>query len=130
MGLSDSFVDDTPYTGQMPASRLVNMSALEMSDGLVNAALADFTDRTGIPTVIVVDEMEEAIGKTILANDIFLTVIFLGLVALIVFLIVKAVKEKKNKGTDGQNGKNGTGYNGGYDSSRYGDGYRDDGRRW
>ena len=140
MGLPDSFVDDTPYSGSMPTSRLINRSTLEMSDSLVNAALEDFTERTGIPTVIVVDEMEEAIGKTLRTNDIVLTVIFFGLIALIIFMIIKAISEKKKYG-NGQNGQNGQsgnagGYNGyksGYDSynnNGYGDGYRDDGRRW
>lgn len=131
-GLSDSFDDDFVYRGEMPESRLVNYSTLNMSEELVNDALRDFTARTGIPAVIVVDEMEEAIGKKLLAQDIFLVVILIGLVALVIFMIVKAVKEKKkygDKGSDSSNnGNNNSGNN--YNNGNYNSGFYDDGRRW
>ncbi len=128
-GLSDSFDDDLAYTGEMPPSRLVNHSTLTMSDELVNGALEDFTARTGIPAVIVVDEMEEAIGKTLLMQDIFLVIILIGLVALVIFMIVKAVKEKKKYGNSGGASNNGAGdNNSNNNNSNYG--FYDDGRRW
>ena len=98
-GLEDSF--DAPSGGQRAGSRLMNYSSLVMSEELVNAALKDFTERTGIPAVIVVDEMEDALGKRIRQQDIILVIIFIGLLALIVFLIVKAYKERKKYGNGG-----------------------------
>ena len=128
-GLSDSFDKNLVYNGEMPESRLVNYSALAMSEELVNDALRDFTDRTGIPAVIVVDEMEEAIGKKLLAQDIFLVVILIGLVALVIFMIVKAIKEKKKYGGQGgDSSNNGNNNNGNSNNSNYG--FYEDGRRW
>ena len=91
-----------------------------MSEDLVDAALVDFTERTGIPAVIVVDEMEDALGKYIRGQDITLVIIFIALLALVIFLVVKAYREKKKygKGGFGQNGQNGS--SGKNDFSGYG----------
>ena len=95
--------------GNTAESRLINRSALPMSEDLVDAALVDFTERTGIPAVIVVDEMEDALGKYIRGQDITLVIIFIALLALVIFLVVKGIKEKKKygKGGFGQNEQNG-----------------------
>lgn len=127
-GLSDSFDDEFVYNGEMPPSRLVNYSTLDMSEDLVNSALSDFTERTGIPAVIVVDEMEEAIGKKLLVQDIFLVVILIGLVALVIFMIVKAIKEKKKYGGDKGGNASDNGNNSNSGGGNYG--FYDDGRRW
>ena len=116
----------------MPDSKLYNHSTLSMNEELVNEALGEFTAATGIPAAIVVDEMEDALGKRILMQDIFLIVIFLVILGVTVFMIVKAVKEKKKYGSGGpdQNGQgyNNNGYNNGYNSNGYNNSYDD--RRW
>ena len=99
LGLESSFDDETSYNRQMPDSKLYNHSTLSMDEALVNEALAEFTTATGIPTAIVVDEMEDALGKKILMKDIILIVMFLAILGVTVFMIVKAVKEKKKYGT-------------------------------
>ena len=106
--------------GQAAQSRLINDSSLSMSEDVVNAALVDFTERTGIPAVIVVDEMEDSLGKVIRRQDITLVIIFVGLLALVVFLVIKAYREKK------KHGKGGFGES---DQSPNGSAYQD-GRRW
>ena len=112
--------------GQTAESRLINDSELAMSEDLVDAALKDFTARTGIPAVIVVDEMEDAIGKTLRTRDIILVVIFVALLAFVVFLVVKAYREKKKYGKRGygQNNQNNqnqqNGFGGGYGNGGFG----------
>ena len=133
---SSPFEEDYPYVNK-PTSHLTNKTELQLSESLVNGALEDFTEKTGIPAVIVVDEMEEAIGKSILIQDIILVIILIGLIVFVIVVIVKAIKEKRNADRNGGNGNDGynNGYNNGYGgngSQSGGDysGYRDDGRRW
>ena len=119
-GLEDSF--DTPSRGQSAGSKLMNYSSLAMSEELVNAALEDFTERTGIPAVIVVDEMEDALGKYIRRQDIILVVIFVALLVVVVFLVIKAYREKKKYGTGGtaQNNQNNQNQQNGYGGGGFG----------
>ncbi len=51
---------DRDYT--KPESRIVNETLVEMNEELLNAELTDFTEKTGIPCVIVVDWAEEVFG--------------------------------------------------------------------
>ena len=126
--LTSFFEDPTTYDGAMPESRIVNRADISLNESMVNEALAEFTASTGIPAAIVVEEMEEALGKRIFAQDIFLVLVLIVLVVLFIAMIVKAVKEKR-RGGNTPGGSNGDGYNNGYNNG-YGDGYRDDGRRW
>ena len=123
-GLSSSFEEGVEYVGEKPDSKLYNYSSLSLDASRVDEALADFTAKTGIPAAIVVDEMEEAIGKQLLFGDIILVIILIALVAFIIFIIVKAYKEKKKQNGQGADNSNSSG------NHYYGDGYRDDGRRW
>lgn len=105
-------------------SHLTNKTALPLTEKTVNDALVSFTEETGIPIVIVVDEAEAAFGVTPPTADIVIVIVFFALIALAVFLIVRAIKNKKNGGNGGggddpydnynrnQNGRS-SGYNGG-----------------
>lgn len=131
--LTSSFEDDYSYSGPMPTSRLYNKSTLAMNEEMVNEALAEFTELTGIPAAIVVDEMEDALGKRILMEDIMLVIIFLAILGVSVYLVIRWNKERKNKKNENQNDSqnNGSG-NDGYNSNSSGGnyGFYDDGRRW
>jgi hypothetical protein len=82
-----------------PKSHVVNNSDLSVNETTVNRALEDFTERTDIPVVIVIDSMEEVFGKGFTAEDIFSIIIAVALIALAVVIIVKSVKNaKKQKG--------------------------------
>ena len=61
LGLADSFTCNEDHV-QVP-SRLINDSALPMTEETVNHALAAFTEATGIPVVIAVDDIND-LGKT------------------------------------------------------------------
>lgn len=63
LGLESAFNEDVSDY-EMPPSKLDNATELDMNEELVNEALADFTARTGIPCVIVVDSAEKVFGWT------------------------------------------------------------------
>ena len=112
-----SYNTEPVYKGERPTSHLTNKTEMNLSEELVNEALIDFTARTGIPAVIVVDEMEEAIGKSLLIQDIILVIILISLIVLVVVMIVKAVKDRKKRDRSGDDRYG--------DNNRYGGGYYD-----
>lgn len=76
-------------------SHVVNRSALSLDTETVNMALTAFTEKTGIPMTIVVDEMEDVFGKEIPFSVIF-TLILAGVVVIVaIVLIVKAIRKRK-----------------------------------
>ena len=80
-----------------PESHLTNHSPLSVNEKTVERALVEFTEKTGIPAVIVVDTMEEVFGKGLTGDDIIVILIALVFIAVAVFLIVQAVKNNKKK---------------------------------
>lgn len=61
LGLESAFNEDVSDY-EMPPSKLDNATELDMNEELVNEALADFTEKTEIPCVIVVDSAERVFG--------------------------------------------------------------------
>ena len=93
LGLESSFACDETHV--QVNSHLTNRTDLSLTKETVDTALKGFTESTGIPMVIVVDEAEEVLGKSIDGS----TWIFLLIAgALIVFAVVLIVKAFKNKG--------------------------------
>ena len=119
LGLESSF-----RTEKAPAptaeSHLTNHSSLSLTAETVNDSLKAFTEKTGIPVVIVVDTVENVYGKTIPAGDIFVLIILVAILALAIFMIVKAVKNRNNNGgNNGNNYNNGNYNNGSYNNGNY-----------
>ena len=122
LGLGSSFRKEYSHSN-MTESHLTNYSNLTLNADTVNGALEEFTEETGIPVVIVVDNMENVFGKTIPITDIFTVIILLVIVGVAIYLIVRAVKNRKNKGDDGNganggNGNSGNDYRNAYNSYR------------
>ena len=100
LGLDSSFTCDT--AGNEYASHLTNKTELNLTEATVNKALTDFTASTGIPVVVVVEDIEDVFPKTVSAYDIFSLIIAIALIVLAVVLIVKTLK-KRNSGNNGGN---------------------------
>lgn len=102
-------------------SRLINYSDLPLTEETVNLSLTAFTKNTGIPMVIVVDEMEDVFGKEMPFSVIFTLILAGGIVIFAIVLIVKAVRRRK-KGPQNPGGTPGdaSGGNNGYDRRQYG----------
>ena len=76
-------------------SRLSNKTDMSLGESTINEALNEFTDETGIPIVVVVEDAEDAFGRTVEEVDVFTVVIALALVGAAIFLIVRSVRERK-----------------------------------
>lgn len=61
LGLSSSFNFESDRSN-LADSKFVNMTAMDLTPEIVNSALEEFTDKTGIPMVIVVDSAEKVFG--------------------------------------------------------------------
>ena len=61
LGLSSSFVSESDKSNT-PDSEFVNLTSFELTAEVVDSALAEFTQKTGIPCVIVVDFAERVFG--------------------------------------------------------------------
>lgn len=90
------------------ASHLRNDSALQIKEEMVNSALADFTARTGIEMVIVVDEAVDVFGYQSALPGIVALVVLLGVAGVAIWFIVRNAKARKNGGNRNDNG-NGSG---------------------
>ena len=94
LGLESSFICEEDHA--QVESHLTNRTDLSLTQATVDTALKNFTDSTGIPMVIVVDEAEDVLGKSVSANS-WIVLLFAGLlVVLAVGLIIKAVKKKQD----------------------------------
>ena len=117
LGLVSSFRTEKENTNP-PTSHLTNYSTLKLTEETVNDALKAFTEKTDIPTVIVVDSMENVFGKTLPVFDILIVLVLLVIMGVAIFMIVRALKSRKNNGGNGGNGNNnGNGNNGGYNTN-------------
>lgn len=94
LGLTDSFTCTEEHV--RIKSHLTNYSDLDMTQATVNTALENFTAATGIPTVIVVEDMQEVFGKTVSSSSWFVLVIGAALLILGISLAVKAFKRRQN----------------------------------
>lgn len=104
LGLESAF---TCEEAREADSHLTNRTDLSLTAETVNTALESFTQATGIPMVIVVDEMEAVFGRTVSGGSVATLVIAALLLILAIFLIVKAVKSRKrNPDDEGYNRKN------------------------
>ena len=61
LGLSSSFNFESDRSN-LADPKFVNMTAMDLSYEVVNSSLQEFTDKTGIPMVIVVDSAEKVFG--------------------------------------------------------------------
>ena len=94
LGLESSFKKEYSHE-KSPESHLVNYTDLSLTEDTVNDALKSFTEETGIPVIVVVEEMETVFGKSLPMGDIVILVILsaLGIVAIV--SIVRTIKNRK-----------------------------------
>ena len=112
LGLSSSFQCDEDRA--QTRSYLINDSTLDLTEDTVNTALQDFTDSTGIPMVIVVEDMADVFEPTQSFSDsdgqsvstdlpqrsALSVVVPICLAALAVWLIVRAVRKRRDQDSE------------------------------
>ena len=96
---ADSF-ENKSNQSNMIESHLTNLSNLAINSETVNAALLDFTERTDIPIVIVIEDIEEVFDRTISVGDIITVVLALGIGGFGIYMAIKAVKNYKSNKKD------------------------------
>ena len=72
LGLTSSFNWESDRTNSAD-SKFVNMTSMDLTTEIVHNALVDFTEKTGIPMVVVVDSAEKVFG-VVSTNDNTVTV--------------------------------------------------------
>ena len=93
LNLETSFYDKYSHENS-PESHLMNYTDLAMTEKTVNDALASFTETTGIPAVIVVEDMEVVFGKTLPMESIVILIILAVLAIVAIVTIVRTVKNR------------------------------------
>ncbi len=94
LGLSSSYRKEYDHSTS-PDSHMVNYTDLDLTASTVDDALEDFTDRTGIPTVIAVQDMEAVFGRTLPLSSIIIVVAAVALIGVAIYMIVKGMRERK-----------------------------------
>lgn len=93
LGLTSSFKKEYSHA-KSPASHLVNYTELSLTEDTVNDALVAFTETTGIPAVIVVEDMEAVFGKSLPAETIFIMIVLAVLAIVAIVYIVRVIKNR------------------------------------
>ncbi|MGM9637952.1 MAG: hypothetical protein ACI3YK_08240 [Eubacteriales bacterium] len=99
LNLESSFRSEANHSN-MTVSHLTNHTDLSISEETVCNALKNFTEQTGIPTVIVVDTMENVFGKTVSTADIITVIVMVALLILAIYLIVRAFRKRNSSNND------------------------------
>lgn len=101
LGLQSSYTCSEDHI--QAASKLINHSSVEMTDSTVNDALTAFTDNTGIPVSIVVEDMTDVFGSQTTAlegSQIAGTVLAIVGVIAVVVIVILVINKRKNRKTD------------------------------
>lgn len=93
LGLNDSFTCSENHI--QVKSRLINDSNLELTNATVNDALAAFTEKTGIPIVIVVEDMDDVFSRSLPIGPIVLGVVVTALVIVAIVKVVGSIRRKR-----------------------------------
>ena len=122
LGLASSFKAQETHNNKT-ASHMVNYTTLSLTEATVNQSLQNFTEQTDIPTVIVVDTMENVFGKSLSASDIVTLVISLAVMGIAIYLIVRAVRKNKNDKNGNNDRSSNNRYNRNYNNGNYNQNY-------
>ena len=119
MGLTSSFITKKDH-GNMTPSHVTNKSELALNEETVNVALREFTEKTEIPIVIVIDTVENVFGKSFSPTDIVIIIALLALaVGMIIFIIKTVRKYKAEKNQNGRDDRYDTDENSGNRGNNY-----------
>lgn len=124
LALETSFTCSETHV-QVDSQVIVRSAAAEyisVTESTVNTALESFTESTGIPFVIVINDMEAVFGSSLSPVAIAFIVVLVVLAIVLIVVGVVSYRKKKKNGGNGNGGGNGS--NGNYNSgSGNGDGY-------
>lgn len=106
----DSFI--YPSEAEHAGSYVINRDEdLDFTEETVNKALTTFSEDTGIPIVLIIEDEEDVFGKTFPVGTVISGVLSLGVIVFAVVWIIKASNAKKKAKREAENRRNGTDYN-------------------
>ena len=114
LGLESSYHCDEDHSDVK--SHLTNKTSMQLTESTVNSALEEFTEATGIPVVIVVDDIEDVFEKGIPSDtyiSILISAVFIFIAVMIIISIVKSRKNNPKNNGNGNTNTNGNNYGGG-----------------
>ena len=118
LGLEDNYTCKHDYSSFN--SRVVNKTDLNVTPDTVNSALLEFTQATGIPVVVIIEDAEEVLPKQFDYFSVFAAVV---MIIIAIVLIVGALKNRKKKNNDDgsyhRNDNNNGNYNSDYNNNNY-----------
>ena len=96
----DSIEESSPFKQEhdmsgKKSSSLVNNTDLQINSETVEVSLNAFTEKTGIPAVIVVESAEAVFGKTVPIKNIIILIGLLAVIAICTVVIVKKIRERR-----------------------------------
>lgn len=94
LGLESSFTCSEDHA--QVSSHLTNRTGLSLTESTVNDALAAFTDASGIPVVIVVEDAADVFDKSVSTGSIAVILIVAVVAIVVVVVIVKNLRRKKD----------------------------------
>lgn len=98
LGLESSFTCSEDHI--QVSSHLTNHTDLSLTEGTVNDALTAFTDATGIPVVIVVEDAADVFARSVSAGSVVVVLIVAVAVIALIVVIVKNARRKENNVDD------------------------------
>ena len=119
-GNGSSFIVDHDMTNA-PKSAAINKSKLvDLNEETISVSLERFTEATGIPIILLVDDAEAVFGKTIPSGNIVVLVFAsIAIIACVVFIIVKLRQRRKLKADFDKDQPVGDKYGGGVDEDMF-----------
>jgi len=116
LGSGDHYKNNCNDNREQNVSKFINNTSLNVIESELDYSLESFTDSTGIPISLVIEDAEDVFGKTMPGEYIITIIISLVVIGIAIYFIVKGVKGRKNGG----NGQGGNGYNNGYNNNNGG----------
>lgn len=95
IGLESSFTCSEDHV--QVTSHITNKTNLPITEATVNTALEKFTEATGIPVVIVVEDMTKVFPTYVSVGSIIFLVIAVVLIAVVAYFIVRNVRKRKGE---------------------------------
>ncbi len=113
LGLESSFNCSEPHTAQ--SYYLVNHTEIDLTAQTVNSALESFTEKTGIPITVIVEDMDDVFKKSGGFSSL-LPVIIVAVIIIVVIVALFKKNGKKGKSSSGSpdGGNNDSSSSGGY----------------
>ena len=96
LNLDSSFEKDKGSPGEFK-SHLSNNSSLPVNEETINSSLEEFTSKTDIPFVIVIDDIDNVFERKINSGDVIILIFAVALSGGSIYLLIRAFKRRSKE---------------------------------